>query len=254
MKISQDGTNIYFYPEGEQRLAYTNFEENLWNKIQSTSWHVNRNKTKNKEKNYIKSTKLGLLHRVVMAHWYGEEELAHSSKMKYVVDHLDNDGFNCFLENLCFIPREKNSAKGLTYDKDRAEAIDKLAVNIFKDFETQLFQITVAFNEPTAYQINDQLVVISSLKLLYENDFARTLANAEKILHDYNTYGFIDDKKLDHIDMVVTAAIPAGLSQDELNAPFIERNGKILLNLDSNHVRLDKIAPNKDLYRKYSNQ
>jgi hypothetical protein len=174
--------------------------------------------------------------------------------MKYVVDHMDNDGYNCNLENLCFIPKEKNTAKGLTYDKKRAEAIDMLALNIFKDFETQLFQITIAFNAPTGYEVKGQIVVITDMKLIYQNDFERTLANAEKILHDYTTYGFFDDKKLDNIDMEITAAIPVNLSPDEMNAPFIERDGKILLNLDSEHVRLDKIAPNKELYKKNRKQ
>lgn len=250
MKIDHDGERIYFYPEHETKLAYTDYEEKLWEKIQSTSWHVKRNKNKNKEKTYINSSKLGLLHRVVMAHWYGEEALAQADKMKYVVDHMDNDGFNCYLENLCFIPKERNTAKGLTYDKKRAEAIDMLALNIFKDFETQLFQITIAFNKPTGYKINDQLVVITDTKLLYENDFERTLFDAEKILHEFTKYGFVDTNKLNHIEMEYNEAIPVVLSPDEMNAPIIERDGKILLNLDSGHIRIDKIAPNKDLYKK----
>ncbi|WP_342574613.1 hypothetical protein [Paenibacillus sp. FSL M8-0142] len=250
MDINNDGKSVYFHPKNETKLAFTDYEEKLWEKIQSTSWHVKTNKNKDKEKKYINSSKLGLLHRVVMSHWYGEEALAQADKMKYVVDHMDNDGFNCYLENLCFIPKEKNTAKGLTYDKKRAEAINTLAINIFKDFETQLFQITIGFNAPTGYEVNGQIVVITAMKLTYQNDFERTLANAEKILHDYITYGSFDDKKLDYIDIEVIPAIPINISPDEMNAPFIERDGEVFLNLDSEHVRLDKVAPNKELYQK----
>jgi hypothetical protein len=80
VNINHDSKSIYFYPQNETKLAYTDYEEKLWVKIQSTSWHVKRNKDKGKEKKYINSSKLGLLHRVVMAHWYGEEALAQANK------------------------------------------------------------------------------------------------------------------------------------------------------------------------------
>jgi hypothetical protein len=250
MKITHDGEKIWFNSENDYRLAYTDYEEKLWEKIQSTSWHVKRNKKKDdKEKTYINSSKLGLLHRVVMAHWYGEEELKKATAMKYVVDHMDNDGFNCSLENLCFIPKDRNTAKGLTYDKKRAEVTDVIALNIFKDFKTQLFQITIGFNIPTAYKVNDQLVVVSDLKLLYENDFDRTFFDAERILHDFTKYNVFDTNKLNHIKLEYTPAIPAFVSPEEADAPFIIRDGKVLLNLDSEQARLDKVAPNKELYK-----
>ncbi|PJW21986.1 hypothetical protein CV632_01285 [Geobacillus thermodenitrificans] len=243
MKVYHERGMIYFKDENINKLGYTEYDEKLWEKIISTKWHVKKGR-------YINSSKLGTLHRLVMAHWYGEEALAQATKMNFVVDHMNNDGFDCRLSNLCFISKDRNTAKGQTYDKKRKEAIDTIALNIFKDFKTQLFQITIAFNTRTIFKINDKLVEIVNMRLLYENDFERTLLDAEKILHEFTKYGRVDTKRLNFIEMEYTEPILLELSPDEKNSAFIERNGEVFLNLDSGqNVRFIEIPPNDDLYR-----
>lgn len=64
-----------------------------------------------------------------------------------VINHMDNDGHNCCIDNLCFLIADENKAKGMTLDKMSADK-SHIALSMFKDFETQLFQMTIVFNYP----------------------------------------------------------------------------------------------------------
>lgn len=65
----------------------------------------------------------------------------------FVIDHMDNDKHNCCIDNFCFLKNSYNKAKGLTFDQ---ENVDKryIALSIYKDWETELFQIAIFFNYP----------------------------------------------------------------------------------------------------------
>ena len=49
--------------------------------------------------------------------WYGDDTFETMKDEGYVVDHMDNDGHNCCIDNLYFLIMDENKAKGMTLDK-----------------------------------------------------------------------------------------------------------------------------------------
>jgi hypothetical protein len=187
MKVYKQGDRINFLDEEQGILGYTDYTEELWNKINLVNWKVKWGKENSQggRKGYIGtySKKLGdykMLHQIVMIHWYGFEALKEAYEKDFIVEHMDNNSFNCCTNNLCFAPNNVNIAKGQTYDKERIEAFPIVAISMFKDFETQKFQITVGFNKEVFKQTQNDLVGINDIRLVYDNNYRRTLMDAEK--------------------------------------------------------------------------
>ena len=90
MEVYHDGNTIYFKDERISRLGMTEYNKGLWELIDSTKWHPSGN--------YIRSSKLGYLHRVVMSYWYGEDAITEAKEKDFIVEHLDNNGVNCSLK------------------------------------------------------------------------------------------------------------------------------------------------------------
>lgn len=86
-----------------------------------------------------------------MEFYYGEGAIKKADEKGFVVNHIDNNGFNCRVSNLCFIPNDLNKAKGLTFDKRRREMVDDLTLTFYKDFITGQFPITITFNKEFVY-------------------------------------------------------------------------------------------------------
>jgi hypothetical protein len=98
-------------------------------------------------------------------------------KKGFVIDHIDNDGFNCLYENLEFLTRIKNwHYKGNYYDRERTEKSSIAAVNIFKKKGGDKFQITIGFNAPFS---NQQGQTISRAFFVYDTlDYDLVLSDA----------------------------------------------------------------------------
>lgn len=141
-KITHDNNKIYleFTDSETSKLGITDFNEELWQIISTLKWRV-------KDSKYIYSGKRSL-HRSVMEYWCGIDYCKKMDENDFVIDHFDNDGFNCLYENLGFLNRGKNwHYKGNYYDKKRVDAIPKAAINIFKKRGGDKFQITIGFNK-----------------------------------------------------------------------------------------------------------
>lgn len=254
MKIYKEHGLIFFYDQVEDVLGYTNYNNIIWNKIKSVNWYVIWKKTNlnGVKKGYIgtHSTKLGnrnKLHQIVMIHWYGNRVLDDAYSKKYVIDHLDNNSFDCTIENLSFAPNNVNRSKGLTYDIEREDALSSIAVNIFKDFMTKKYQITVAFNKLSFIGNNENSRPINGLRLVYDNDYKRVLFDAESLLYDYTERCIIDIRKLNYVK--VEYLFPKFIELDDTtvktNLITDEENVYLIL---GEHSRIDKISPNENLY------
>lgn len=162
--------------------------------IQSVTWGLNNNR-------YPYNAKLGTLHSYIMKKWYGED-LCNAMKAKdFVIDHMDNVSHNCCINNLCFLSSAWNKAKGYTLDQDSADK-RYIALNMFKDFETKLFQITIQFNYPAKLILNglEKPSVVGLAYLLYEGDYKNVISEAQSILNDYITSYEFKPEKLRAID------------------------------------------------------
>lgn len=70
----------------------------------------------------------------------------------YMVDHMDNNGYNCCVENLFFLLENENKAKGFALDQYSKEKTH-IALTLCRDFETKHFQITIVFNYPAVAKL-----------------------------------------------------------------------------------------------------
>lgn len=225
------------------KLAVTEYDEGLFKIISETTW------TKNGD--YIRSSKLNKsLHQVVMEYWYGEDAVKEAYKNGFVIDHINNNGFDCRICNLNFLHRFRNSAKGLTFDREREASIYTMALNIFKDFKSKRFQITIGFNKPTLYKNdNGDFTDISSMKLLYNDDFRIVFSDAESILYEAIEYGSYDLSKLRFTDIKYEKAFTTILKPEEKDAAVVERDGQYYLVLDGKSW-ISEVAHDKDWYGK----
>lgn len=175
-------------------VASASVKEDYAEELQSVTW------SKNGE--YLYSSKLKeYLHVYIMRKWYGDETYEKMKEDGYVVDHMDNDGHNCCIENLCFLISDENKAKGMTVDKMSSDK-SHIALSMFKDFDTKLFQITIFFNYP-AKLILSNLERPAALELaffLYDCEYEMVINDARAILYDYRRDFSFAPEKLHCID------------------------------------------------------
>ncbi len=159
-KVTHDGELIEISRPTFKCSAFATYTEELFKRISSVTWFVIRSKT---GKEYLKSSKYGLLHQLVVNYFYGADVLKETYANDYVIDHLDNNGYDCTYENLALIPKKENTAKGLTYDIEREQSIESFSINITKDFNTQEFQISIYFNKPSDFVIKNERIPLVTL-------------------------------------------------------------------------------------------
>lgn len=180
-------------------LAHASIRDDYIDEIQSVTW------SKNGE--YLYNKKLGYLHIYIMKKWYGEEKYLQMSRAGYVIDHMDNNGHNCCINNLFFLTSDENKAKGLTVDK-MSKKRTHMALSLYKDFETGYFQITIVFNYPAIAKIEglERPAKIDLACLLYDCEYELVLNDARKILYDYRRDYTFEPERLHDIDFHIEGA------------------------------------------------
>lgn len=191
LQIKREFGKIYFtFQKGDEiKTGYTDDVDGLRQIIEASSW--------SKKNKYIYSNKhRKYLHQVVMEFWHGMENYQKSKDMGFVIDHIDNNGFNCLIENLYFLNRKKNQYyKGNWYDPLRKRQSAIAALHIFSNFKLNKFQITIGFNKPF---VGNTGIGISSVWLLYASkSYDLVLADALHILESLNQ-GMINFTQLRH--------------------------------------------------------
>lgn len=160
-------------------IASATIRDDYAEELQSVTW--------TKVGEYLYSNKLEkYLHIYIMRKWYGDDTYEEMKDNGYVVDHMDNNGHNCCVDNLCFLIEDENKAKGMTLDKRSADK-SHIALSMFKDFETQLFQITVVFNYPAKLILSnlERPAVVELAFFLYDCEYEMVINDARAIMYDY---------------------------------------------------------------------
>ncbi len=122
--INGEDVTIYIKKNNEMILGFTTYREDYIEELSSATWSINNG--------YIYNKNLGYLHRYIMKQWYGEQVLKDMKDNDYIVDHLSDEGVDCRVSNLAFLPSDENKAKGFTVDKQRKQLCSKMALNILK--------------------------------------------------------------------------------------------------------------------------
>jgi len=189
---------ITIYQKGWSKLATATLRNDYKDEIQSVTW--------SEKGGYLYNGKLGSLHSYIIKKWYGEDIHRSMIDSGFIVEHMDNNKFNCQIENLCFLNRGENVAKGQTLDK---YSKDKryIALNLFKDFYTQLYHISVFFNYPAVLNCDEtDEAVIDLAYLLYDEDYEFVINDARHILLEYNKHKTFSPQKLSFVDYHIEGA------------------------------------------------
>lgn len=214
-KFSIVGNTIYISRSDWNFIATATVREDYVDEIQSVTWGL-------KNDRYPYNTKLGTLHSYVMKKWYGEGFCNEMKEKNFVIDHMDNESHNCCIENLCFLSNDYNKAKGMTFDKENKDK-EFIALTLFRDFETELFQITIFFNYPATLKLEgfEKPAIVELAYLLYEGDYRSVIADAHDIVMEYkNNYIFRPEKirAIDyHIEGLIGKTLPPEVHEKYLS-------------------------------------
>lgn len=201
-------------------VAQASIRDDYKEELMSVTWSKNGR--------YLYSKKLKTyLHIYIMKKWYGEETYKIMCQEDCVVDHMDNNGYNCCINNLAFLVSSENKAKGLTVDK-MADDKRYMALSLFKDFETKLYQITIVYNYPAKAIISglEKDAVVELVYLLYDCDYEIVLNDARIILYDFYKRGYIfQPEKLNNIDYHIEGCYGKAIDIESYNR-MLEKGSK----------------------------
>lgn len=230
------------------REAVTTYDEELLKKIESVTWTVKKSKT---GKEYLCCNKYGTLHKLVISHFYGEEVIKNAYEKDFVIDHLDNDGYDCTLNNLVIIHRFENSAKGLSYDIKRKECSDIFSINITRDILTKEFQIAIVFNKHGTLIRDNKLFSLGSIHFRYEEDFNTAFLDAQYIISELNGNKDLNVKNLRcHPEFKLNLTNQEYVTKEEYNSGFCIRNGDQYFIQGNPYVKILKTNHDEDLHKR----
>lgn len=152
----------------------------------------------------------------------------------YIIEHLDNDGFNCDISNLYMLKKVKNTYKGWNFDLEAKEALPIIGLRIYHVLSNKTFQITIVFNQTFVNSKSGK--ALSKVLLLYDYNYEIVLQDAEQILESIVETGIVNLDKWKELyrfkDMKVSYSEDIELTEDEKKqgvGTLIERDGKMLI-------------------------
>ena len=255
--LSINNDTIEFRLQDNRLVGLTNYREDIWEEFNSVNWYINLKNLDTQDKSYVytgsgKFAKKKDLHVIVMIKWYGEETVIEAHQNGYIVEHFDNEEYNCMIQNLAFVSNDLNLAKAHLYDKERVKYKNIVAVNFFKDLETQRYQATFGFNREVKLQDKEKFFDVTALKLVYPDDYRQLFQDLTNAMHHIISNQTINLNLLSHEYKEINPSIYIISSSKEELPVMIQVDGKWLLVL-SDKVILDTIAPDKKLYKKEVN-
>lgn len=225
------GDDVHIYRREWGSMAFTTYREDYYEELTSVTW--TKTKRKNEDNAYLYNPKFGYLHRYIMGKWYGEDMVETMTENGWVVDHMNNDGLDCRISNLEFLPKQINTSKGNYLDVSVRELRSRIALSLHKDFSTGLYQIHIGFNKPASLYdatsrryATDEFHQLAKLKFLYDCDYRTIINDATSILSDYELYGCVKLDRLHFIDKKAEYFENIILTEEEKGKSVIERDGK----------------------------
>ena len=218
-------------------MMSTTYRSDYYDELISQTWRINKS-------GYPESSKLGLLHRYIMGKWYGEDILADLTSKGYVVDHLDNKHNNCCISNLEFLKKDYNTSKGQWLDKQAKEFRHRFALALYKDFQTNCYQITIGMNDPVARKEENGDHLVGSFKFLYTSDYPIIIKDAEMMLLDLERNQF-SPYKYNAVSIREYDCPNIGLTVEEKSSAIVLKDGKLYQVIGNGKTFIYKIAPDR---------
>ncbi|WJE22423.1 hypothetical protein QRY07_12080 [Bacillus cereus] len=251
--LKRKGDIIEFCLQDDTTVGITNYRDDIWEEFNSVNWYVNlENLNSSKEKAYVytgsrKFSNKRDLHVIVMIKWYGEKAVIEAHQEGYIVEHFDNVECNCMISNLAFVSNDLNLAKAHLYDKERVKYRNIVAVNFFKDFETQKYQATFGFNEEVEVLDKDTSIDAIKLKLVYPDDYRLLFNDLNSAIYSIIKERILNLDLLSFENKEITPTIKVvNLTEEEL--PMLIQDGDDWFFVVSDKAKIREIAPNQKLY------
>ncbi|MDE9753467.1 hypothetical protein [Staphylococcus delphini] len=252
LSISSD--TIEFRLQDDRLVGITNYRKDIWEEFNSVNWYINIENLEKQDKSYVytgskKFANKKFLHAIVMIKWYGEKAVSYAHQNGFIIEHFDNNEHNCMIDNLAFVSNDLNLAKAHLYDKERVKYKDVVAVNFFKDIDTQRYQATFGFNEEVILQEKGRFLNVTALKLVYPDDYRQVFQDLTNAMHQIISNRTINLDLLSHEYRELSPTKYIICPSKEEIPVVIQEGGKYYIVL-SDRVRLDKIPPNNKLYKR----
>lgn len=223
-------------------VGMTTYREDYYEELTSKTWTLTKANSDTDDKGYLSNRTLGLLHRYIVAKWYGQDLLEEMTQRGYVVDHMNNNHVDCRICNLEFLKKSYNTSKGQAYDVDSKVMEHHIAVNLFKDFSTGCYQLTIGCNDDiVGTTAEGEKYHITAIFFLYKCDYSIVINDAENILRVYETEHRIDVSKTHACDIKFKSAVDIELTEEEKNSAIVIRNGVPYLVLGTGKAFLNSV-------------
>ena len=230
--FNREGNLIYITRPDWDFIATASVRDDYEAEMRSVTWGLNKDR-------YPHNARLGTLHSYVMKEWYGEDTCQKMKAEGFVIDHMDNNSTNSNISNLCFLSSDENKAKGMTVDKLSARH-ELIALSMYKDFDTGLFQTTIVFNYPAKLNVEglEYPAFVELAYLLYDCDYELVINDAHSILLEYRKDYTFSPNLLRNIDYQIEGCYGTMIPVEQ----YIERK----FQLGKPVCFFDKIAPIKE--------
>ena len=130
LSIYNDAISINI--KGTNKLAFTNYTEKLFEIIKTARFRVPDTIDKIEKYKYPYSNEYKKnLHQIVFEYYFGEAFRKKVYDLGYIIEHLDNNGFNCDISNLYVLKKVKNTYKGWNFDKKANESLQIIGFKIY---------------------------------------------------------------------------------------------------------------------------
>lgn len=234
--------DIHITKEDWPVVGMTTYRDDYFEELTSKTWTLTKANGGTDDKGYLSNGTLGLLHRYIVAKWYGQNVLEEMTAKGYVIDHMNNNHVDCRISNLEFLKKAYNTAKGQAFDVDSKALEHNIAVNLFKDFSTGCYQMTIGCNDDiVGTAVDGKKYHIVAILLLYDCDYSIVINDAENILRVYETEGRIDVGKTYACDIKIRKAVDIQLTEEEKNGAVVIRDGVPYLILGNGKAFLNSV-------------
>lgn len=234
--------DIHITKEDWPVVGMTTYRDDYFEELTSKTWTFTKANGGTDDKGYLSNGTLGLLHRYIVAKWYGQNVLEEITAKGYVIDHMNNNHVDCRIFNLEFLKKAYNTAKGQAFDVDSKALEHNIAVNLFKDFSTGCYQMTIGCNDDiVGTTVDGKKYHIVAILLLYDCDYSIVINDAENILRVYETEGRIDVGKTYACDIKIRKAVDIQLTEEEKNGAVVIRDGVPYLILGNGKAFLNSV-------------
>ena len=118
-----------------------------------------------------------------------------------------------------------------------------IAVNLFKDFTTNCYQVTIGCNANIVMKdSNEKTHYINAIKLLYDCPYPSVVLDAEQILTQYDETKQFSLENMRCCDKRIIESVPLQLTEDEQNRSIVVRDGKTYLILGTEKAFLHTVG------------